>query len=101
MDGVLCSHYVQREAGRSEGFVCLIYEVPYCSVLLAKNALGAVCSLLCPGCDSGFDRDEVNANLTSEAHELVSHFAVCVFVNTEEGFSLLYLIYIYIVWSVI
>ena len=31
-----------------------------------KDALGTVCSLLCPGCDSGFHRDEGNAKLMPE-----------------------------------
>ncbi len=45
----------------------LVYEV----LTVEKDALGAVCSLLYPGCDSGFDRDEVKVNVT-----LVQFFAV-------------------------
>lgn len=39
-----------------------------CFFFTRNDALGVVCSLLCPGCDSGFDRDEENANMMSEAH---------------------------------
>lgn len=66
---MLCSHYVQREAGRSEGFVFLLFMNFLLWDFTREDALGAVCSLLCPGSDSGFDRDEENVNLTSEAHD--------------------------------
>lgn len=70
---MLCSHYVQREAGRSDSFVFLLF-MKFCWVFIRKNALGTVCSLLCPGCDSGFDRDEANVKLTSEAHNVLFMF---------------------------
>lgn len=68
MDAVLCSHYVQREAGRSQGFVIplfmkFLFYVFFFVFFTRNDALGTVCSLLRPACNSGFDRDEENANL--------------------------------------
>lgn len=45
----------------------VVYEVLvlrfFCVFFTRNDALGTVCSLLRPACNSGFDRDEENANL--------------------------------------
>lgn len=63
---MLCRHYVQRKAGCSEGFVFLLFMKFLLYDFTRKDALRSVCSLLCPGCDSGFHRDEGNVKLMSE-----------------------------------
>lgn len=65
--GRLAVQPLRSKGGGSLRQLCfsLVYEVLL--GFIRKNALGTVCSLLCPGCDSGFDRDDANAKLTSEA----------------------------------
>lgn len=55
----------RRVAHRALLFCCLWSSCStfFCVFFTRNDALGTVCSLLRPACNSGFDRDEENANL--------------------------------------
>lgn len=69
LDGLLCSHYVQRQGDGSEGFVFLLFYEVLAVGFYLETSNKTVCSVWCPG--SGFHWDEENTDLLEEDVRIV------------------------------